>query len=116
MNITYDGRDLTLDIEAITTKQAIVIQGYSGFTLMPLLNGVREGDPRAITAIAWLAYTQSGDTLAIAELDIAVFRFLEAFNTASQAAKAAEPPDPQPAGAEAGPPSTSTPALSAASS
>jgi hypothetical protein len=101
VRFTFEGRDLTLDFEDVSSRQAIVIQGYTGLTLRPWMDAFQQGDPKAITAVYWLARAQSGDVLAIQDCeDLKVFKFLDAVNTA--AVEQAQPEDPQSAGAEAG--------------
>jgi hypothetical protein len=95
MRLEFEGVEYTCDTDEITTKQAIVIQGYTGLTLLPWMDAVSKMDAKAVTALAWLAHSQSGKGVPIADLDIRVMAFASAYGDAIQAAKAATAGDAQ---------------------
>ena len=88
MKIDYDGQVYDLDLAAVTLKQAMVIQGYVGMSVMKLLEqfaNVEEDTPElllAIGAIYWLMHNQAGHQFPIADADFPLTKFLEAFFTA----------------------------------
>lgn len=83
MKIDYDGQVYDLDIEAITLKQAMVIQSYTGMSVMTLFDqvGKDEDSPeqlKAIAALYWLMCNQAGEQFPIADMDFPLLKFLQA--------------------------------------
>jgi hypothetical protein len=118
VKIDYDGEVYDLDLEAITLKQAMVIQSYTGMSVMKLFERVAadEDSPeqmKAIAALYWLMMNQAGRQFPIAETDFPLLKFLQAL----LAGMVTEAPAQADAEAEPGPtgpspaPSASPPVL-----
>lgn len=91
MKIDYGGQVYDLDLEAVTLKQAMVIQGYVGMSIAKLFDQfshVEEDTPEllaAVGAVYWLMKNQAGEQFPIADADFPLVPFLTAFFTALKA-------------------------------
>jgi hypothetical protein len=82
MQIEWEGDTLTLDIEGISNRHAMYIQKLTGLTVMDLLNGLDNIDPKAMLGIFWLAHEQSGKRIDINQADFQPLIFMRAIRDA----------------------------------
>jgi hypothetical protein len=93
MNIDFEGREYTLDLDDITVAQAKVIKVHRQLTLKGLSEGLNELDPDALVAVYWLMRVQSGDTgIDIDRIDFPAIKFAEAVAKAATTEQEAETP------------------------
>ncbi len=95
MQIVYDDKTYTLDLEDIDVDQARKIKSEFGLTLKGLEEGFAEGDSDAVVAMYWIMLAQNGEDHAIRTLKVKPVKYIRAVTAAlvaDQAAKAAETP------------------------
>lgn len=94
MKITFEGREWTLDLEAITLKQAIAIHLAYGFTLDGWIAACGNADPRAFQCLYWLMLQQDGQEKPIKDCDCTIVALGAAFADAQADTEEEPPADP----------------------
>ena len=91
MNIEFEDKEYTFDLDEIDLRQASIIYDKCGLTLMTLELGLSDGNPAAMRAIYWLMLVQSGQDEDIDRLNFKIVKFAHALQVAGekQAAEAA---------------------------
>jgi hypothetical protein len=89
LQIPFNNKVYTLDIEEIEVEHARVIKRYAGLTLRKLEESLAEGDPDGLTSLYWLMLKQSGENHNIESVSFKIVKFAKAVADA-QAAEAAE--------------------------
>jgi hypothetical protein len=92
MNITYDGKDYTFDLDEITVSEATVIKRKTGLSLLGIEKGLREADVDALRAIYWLMLKQNGQNVNIDNVDFKVIKYTMALQAANESADNGEGP------------------------
>ena len=87
MQVKYEGKDYTFDLDEITVSQATTLKRKLGLTLLGLDQGLREGDPDALRAVFWLMKEQSGERT---DIDMVDFKIVKLANAIQDAADAEE--------------------------
>lgn len=106
MKVDYQGQVYDLDLENITLKQAMAIQGYCGMSIKKLfaqfsgLDEDADDTPEmfmALGALYWLMQNQAGNVFPIADADFPIEPFTEALFRGFLADQPAEPePEAEP--------------------
>lgn len=91
MLVKWDGKDYTLDIEAITVSQARVIKRATQLTPLKLQDALGEADPDALAALYWLMLNQNGVAADIHRIDFKIVDFANAIDEALTAEANAKP-------------------------
>jgi hypothetical protein len=91
MNVEFefDGRQRSVDIDAVTLEQAFVIKDSTtcgeaphGMNLKQFAEGVNEANPFALRCVYWLMLQQEGTVCPIRGLEFPIVQFQNAFVTA----------------------------------
>jgi hypothetical protein len=89
MQVAFNNKVYTLDIEEIEVEHARVIKRYCGLTLRKLEESLADGDPDGLTSLYWLMLQQNGENHRIESVSFKIVKFAKAVGNA-QAAEAAE--------------------------
>jgi hypothetical protein len=92
MNITYDGKDYSFDLDEISVSEATVIKRKTGLSLLGIEKGLREADVDALRAIYWLMLKQNGQNVNIDNVDFKVIRYTQALQAANEDSAEGEDP------------------------
>lgn len=84
MQINFNDKVYTLDLEEITVHEQRTIQKYAGFTLRDLEAALKEGDIEALTCLYWLMLKQSGEEEPIESVDFKLIKFVEDLASATE--------------------------------
>ena len=85
LEIDYDGREYTLDLEEMDTDDARVMERFGVKNLKQLEEGIGEGDLSALTVAYWLMLKQSGEPgTRIERVRIKPIKFVKALAAASE--------------------------------
>lgn len=100
LEISYEGKEYTLDLEDMDTDDARAMEGVGVKNLKALEDGIDEGDVSALRVAFWLMLKQSGEPgVRIERVKFKPIKFLMALAVASQnateAAEAAEAAAPK---------------------
>lgn len=94
ININYDGKDYSLDLEDLDMEQARVMERFGVSNLRELEQGINEGDLDALTVCYWVMLQQNGETnMQIESVRFKPFKFIKAIGEA--VAKQAADEDPK---------------------
>lgn len=88
MKINFQDQEWEFDLDEMTVAQSKVIKVHTGFTLLKLVNALKEADPDALRAAYWLMNVQSGKSCNIDMVDFKIVEFLNALTEASAKADA----------------------------
>jgi hypothetical protein len=90
LDIKYDGKDYTLDLEDMDTEQARAMERFGVPNLKALDDGIAEGDLKALTVAYWIMLVQNGEPGARLErVQIKPIKFVRALVSAALAAEKA---------------------------
>lgn len=90
MQVLFEDKEYTLDLDDIDLTQARYIYRQCGLTLKGLRDGATELNPEAMVALYWLMLSQSGTTVDMRKVNFKVMKFMEAVADASQLEAATE--------------------------
>lgn len=93
MQVEYDSKTYTLDLEEIDNLEAHTIKRYAGLTLAGLERSLAEGDPEGLQSLYWLMLHQSGEVHNIDKVRFKPIKFAMALGEAQKATVAAEADD-----------------------
>jgi hypothetical protein len=69
LKFTIEGRTYDYDETSMPVKEARLIKKHTGFGIVTMANGLREGDPDALVAMIFLAKRRAGEVVRWQDLD-----------------------------------------------
>lgn len=88
MKVMWEDREFEFSLDDMDVQQAKVIKSHCGFTMLGLLEGLRQIDPDAVRAAFWLMHAQSGVPCDIDRVNFKIVDFADALNEATAAEQA----------------------------
>ena len=85
MNVEFEGKTWTLDVDEIDVRQAIVIKVKTGFNLLEWQAALERGDVDAAKALYWLMLAQNGVSADIDLVNFKILKFIAAVGAAAEA-------------------------------
>ena len=104
MEVNFEGKDYTFDIEALDLGEARTIKRQTGLTIGQLMKGLADLDPDALASLYWLMLKQNGTVTDPSKVNFPVLKFGEALAAAFEAeekAQEANPTEAEPAASQA---------------
>jgi hypothetical protein len=78
MELDYEGKKYTIDLDEMDVKQARTIKVATGLTVMGLQKGMVEVDPDAMVGLYWYMKTTNGERCNIHDVNFKVAAFSNA--------------------------------------
>lgn len=84
MEVRWNDKDYTFNLERIRVSEAKIIKVQTGYTLMTLEEGLDNADPDALRAVFWLMMVHNGEPVALERVDFEILAFAKALQEGSE--------------------------------